>query len=76
MHTQRDLFSPMCGVTRTKQSSLFDVTGHGREATCECQHCGRPLVETASGFWTCPAGCQKLQALGDADPQDNGPSLY
>ena len=44
--------------TRTKQRELFE--DGPRESGLSCQ-CGRPLVETPSGFLCCPKGCGKLR---------------
>lgn len=44
--------------TRTNQPELFE--GGPRESGLSCQ-CGRPLVETPSGYLVCPRGCGKLK---------------
>jgi len=54
MTTQPDLFLPMCATTRTRQRGMFD--GMVPESDDSCDECGRPLIETPSGYWCCPAG--------------------
>jgi ribosomal protein L37AE/L43A len=56
MTIQPDLFAPMCATVRTVQGSLFT----GSAVDDACPTCGRNLVETSSGYWTCPAGCLPL----------------
>lgn len=62
MTTQPDLFGGFPTVTTT-QRPLFDMTGPRESDEC-CPECGRPLVETVSGWWTCPAGCLRLRSQG------------
>jgi hypothetical protein len=54
----------MCGRTEAKQGELFDLAGP-RESDDTCPTCGANLVETTSGFWTCPRGHTKLIAPDD-----------
>jgi hypothetical protein len=65
VHVQRDLFVPW-GQEHTRQSELFEQAGHGRESDDTCAECGACYVETAGGYWCCPAGHGKLL------PQEGG----
>jgi len=60
MSTQRDLFRPMCGRTRTKQQELF-AAGHQEISNVYCGECGRAMIRTPSGWIACPSGHGKLR---------------
>jgi hypothetical protein len=58
-----------CGATvRTRQPELFA----GSQVDERCPLCGRWRVMTASGFVTCPHGCEKLQPDRAADHPAGG----
>jgi hypothetical protein len=64
MTHQPDLFRPMCGQLQARQNTLFPLAGP-RESEERCGECGANLVETTSGFWTCPRGHGKLLVKGE-----------
>jgi hypothetical protein len=64
MTHQPDLYNRTCGQTTTRQPTLFDLDGP-RESDDTCAECGAHLVETTSGYWTCPRGHTKLIAPDD-----------
>jgi hypothetical protein len=47
-------------IKPARQPALFDMDGPRESNEC-CEVCGRNLVETQSGYWTCPKGCLKLR---------------
>lgn len=59
MHSQGDLFRPMCATHHTTQGRLFDLDGPA-ESDLACQQCGEYLVRTQSGYLCCPEGCGRL----------------
>ncbi len=58
-HVQRDLFRPMLAKHHARQQQLFEEGP--RESSLSCCECGRPLVETPTGFLACPSGHGKLR---------------
>ena len=49
----------------TVQRPLIDLDLPPEAEEC-CPECARHLVQTVSGYWTCPSGCGKLLC----DPRD------
>jgi ribosomal protein L37AE/L43A len=62
VNVQHLLFSDIPETTAV-QPTLWDMSGP-RESDTTCPECARPLVETVSGWWTCPAGCLRLLPQG------------
>jgi hypothetical protein len=69
MHTQPDLFLPMCATVRGRQGELFDPAD-APPCGLTCQECGRALVHTESGYLCCPRGHGKLLTEAAAEPDD------
>jgi hypothetical protein len=71
MHTQPDLYRPMCATTIATQGRLFDPD-EPLPVGLSCSACGRPMVRTASGYLSCPMAHGKLKAepVDDPEPDD------
>jgi hypothetical protein len=72
MHTQGDLFRPMCARVSARQGRLFDDAGPPGSART-CATCGEHLTRTPSGFLCCPVGHGRLfEAANDPANWDFG----
>jgi hypothetical protein len=67
MHTQPDLFRPMCAEVHARQPDLFDNSGPA-DSALHCEVCGEYLTHTPSGYLACPNGHGKLRADVDDEP--------
>jgi hypothetical protein len=71
MHTQGDLFRPMCARISARQGQLFEDAGPP-DSRLRCGACGEHLTRTPGGYLACPRGHGKLLLESPAGEESFG----